>query len=400
MVRIVALWNNKAAQMISGRKNIFDSIKKISQKTKGKKIVWFHAASVGEFEQGRPIIEDVRIKYPDYKIILTFFSPSGYELRKNYEYVDFVCYLPFDTKVNAETFISILNPSMAIFIKYEFWLNILNSLFNRKIPVYLISAVIHENQTFFKWYGKNFRNSLLKYEKIFVQDKHSLNLLYKIGAKNCIVSGDTRLDRVIKITQVEFKNEIIESFIGNKKIIIAGSSYLEEENFLIQYFKLIKKDSDKIKLIFVPHEVNKNSVERIEKLLSESKITHTRYSDQKNLESEVMILDTIGMLASIYRYAFVAVIGGGFKSGIHSILEAAAYGIPVLFGPNHKKFSEANELIKINAAFSFDNYDTFKLSLDKIIQDENFRFEIGERIKKFIQENSGAKEITMRSIKW
>ena len=339
-------FNKKIRQWVRGRKGwrriLKDKVKP------GDKIIWVHCASLGEFEQGRPIIEKLKERTPEYKILLTFFSPSGYEIRKNWPLADYICYLPADTLLNAVQFIDIVNPSTALFIKYEFWNNYLSALYNRKIPFYLVSGIFRPEQHFFKWYGGFFRSILKKFTYIFVQDSISVDLLKKIGIINVSYAGDTRFDRVNQIARETKNLPVVERFKGSERIFLAGSSWRPDEEIISGY---INSFPGRMKWIFAPHKVDKNNIERLEKLL---KVKVVKYSDSPEsfTDARVLIIDNIGILSSAYKYADVAEVGGGFGEGIHNILEPSCWGIPVLFGPNNTKFREANDLISAKGAFT------------------------------------------------
>ena len=398
MIWLASFWNSKADKMIKGRANIFQSLESFRKKNKNQKLIWFHAASLGEFEQGRPMMEAIKSKYPEFKIMLTFFSPSGYEIRKNYPGADFVCYLPFDIEKNASNFIAAAKPDLTIFIKYEFWLNYLNILHKKRIPTYLVAAIIHKEQPFFKWYGGVFRKTLHFYKNIFVQDTDSAKSLIELGVENVITTGDTRFDRVIQIAEEPFHDEKLSTFCKGRKVIIAGSSYFEEENLLAGFINERKKSDKNVSLILAPHEINPASMQRIEKILKEHQISYCRYTHDKISTSTVMILDTMGMLSSVYRFGKIAIVGGGFSNGIHSILEAAVYGMPVLFGPHHQKFKEANEMIECGAAFTFENYNQLKSKLEQLLKDENYFSQVSLAARKYVVNHSGATDKTLAAI--
>ena len=383
--------------MISGRKNIIQDVKIFRGDCLSKKLIWFHAASLGEFEQGRVLIERIKAHRPEIKIVLTFFSPSGYEVSKDYPFADFICYLPFDTKKNAKDFLEVLKPDVAIFIKYEFWLNYLQLLKEKQIATYLIAGVFHVKQPFFKWYGAIFRMSLTSYRKIFVQDKQSFQLLSSIGFDS-IIAGDTRLDRVLEISHESFSDPKLEAFSENKRIIIIGSSYLEEERLLLEFISQHKLKYPDLSIIIAPHELNENSLSRIENIVSKYKLTLRKYTTDELMAADVLILDTMGMLSKVYRFATLAVIGGGFSSGIHSILEAAVYGIPVIFGPNHSKFSEAKELMECGGGFSVKDYVDFDLVVGKILDNTSFQTELSKHINRYIIQKSGAADKILEEI--
>jgi len=372
VVHIASLFNPKAKQWIKGRKAIFQ---KLAEATKDNQdIVWFHCASLGEFEQGKPIIEGYKIKHPTHKILLTFFSPSGYEIRKNYDKVDWVFYLPADTNKNAKKFINIVNPIKAIFIKYEFWFNYMAECKKLNIPFYSVSSIFRKEQSFFKydWFAKQLNNV----SHFFVQDKNSKELLQKIGFSNCTVAGDTRFDSVVSNTQNTISIPLIEKFSENKTTIICGSTWPKDEALLAKYIK----ENPNYKYIIAPHEMHHISeLKKQTNALLFSKANNTNISN-----STVLIIDSIGILSNIYKYGDLAYIGGGFGSGIHNILEAVAYGLPVVFGPNYQKFNEATELIKQKGAISISNYTELTSAVDFFNA-----FDKSIAIN-YIQENSGA----------
>jgi len=351
--------------------------------------VWFHAASLGEFEQGRPVIEQLKREKPETKILLTFFSPSGYEIRKNYAGADIVSYLPLDVPGNAWYFVNLVKPSKAIFIKYEFWPNYLLALQAENIPVVSISAIFRPEQVFFKDYGKWYKKLLLTFQHIFVQDKFSKELLQAHGINNVTVAGDTRFDRVYDLYQQAKQLPLVEEFVkGAEKVIVAGSTWPKDEELLVQYLRL----HPDLKLIMAPHEVHNSHIAEISKLLDGKFV---RYSDAtaENVKStNCLVVDIIGILSSIYRYANVTYIGGGFGVGIHNTLEAAVYGLPVVFGTNYQKFREARELIAIGGAFSISNYVTLEAQFDLLLKDNN----AGKIAGEYVKSNTGATEMILK----
>ncbi len=392
LVHLAAPFNSKASLWVRGRKGWQARLEgKID--TADRK-VWVHCSSLGEFEQGRPIIEEIRKEYPELKVVLTFFSPSGFEIRKNYSEASCVEYLPADSPGNARRFLDIVKPELVIFVKYEFWHNYISEIYNRKIPLYLVSGIFRPGQHFFSWYGSFFRGMLRKFEKIFVQDRQSLELLSSIGLNNVLSAGDTRFDRVVKITGTARDIPQIELFRGDEKLFLAGSSWKKDEEIIARY---INRYPDKMKWVFAPHEIDKPNVDRLEKLFNVKVARFSEFSNDSR-DARVLIIDNIGMLSSAYKYAFVAAIGGGFGKGIHNILEPACWKIPVIFGPNYKKFREAVELIGQNGAMSFDSYGTFSEILDKLISDEAFYSNSAATAGKYIAENTGATAIILREI--
>lgn len=343
-VVITALWNNKALVWLKGRKNQFHEIKKVLDENEYR--AWFHCASVGEFEQGRPLMEAYRKQWPQHKIILTFFSPSGFELRKNYAGADHIFYLPLDTYANAQRFVSLVKPQLAVFVKYEFWYHHLQTLQRANIPCILISGIFRKDQLFFKWYGKPWRCVLHFFQHLFLQDETSLQLLQSIGIRQATVTGDTRFDRVWQIAQQPKTLPVLQSFKGTAKVFVAGSTWPEDEQLLAELI-LLKPSS--WKWIIVPHELNKQHLEELKSKWNES-VLYSTASAQEIQDKRILIVDEIGLLSSIYSYADMAYIGGGFGKGIHNLLEAAVYGIPVLFGPQYQQFNEAHALLKSGAA--------------------------------------------------
>ena len=370
-IHIYSHFNSKAKLWVEGRKNIFT---KLRSAIKGdEKIAWFHCASMGEFEQGRPVIEAFRDEFPQFKILLTFFSPSGYEVRKNHESVDHVFYLPIDTKNNAEKFIDIVNPTIAVFIKYEFWYHYLNTLHNRQIPTFLVSAIFRHNQHFFRWYGTLFRKILRNLTRIFVQDEVSQTVLDSIGLKNYAISGDTRFDRVYEIAMQVEEIPLVQQFKQDKKLFIAGSTWKEDENLLIEFINNNITDLPAgqagLKFIIAPHEIKEENIQRIMSQIKHKTIRFSEAKDDEISNAKVLIIDNIGMLSRLYQYGDIAYIGGGLGKGIHNILEAAAFGMPVVFGPNYHKFREANDLIEKGGAFSIKNYTELENKIRFLLSD-------------------------------
>lgn len=389
---LISPFNSKASLWVKGRKNWAEKI--MEKIDPGDQTIWMHCASLGEFEQGRPVIETIKNEMPGVKIVLTFFSPSGYEIRKNYEGADYIGYLPADTPRNAEKFISIVNPKFVIFVKYEFWNNYISTLYHKNIPIYLISSIFRPEQHFFQWYGSFFREMLKKFDKIFVQDIKSLELLSGIGIENSILCGDTRFDRVIQIAGTAKVIPQIEQFKAGEKLFLAGSSWKPDEEIIVQY---INKYPDRMKWVFAPHEIDKPNIERLEKLFT---VSHVRLSEfnESSVNARVLIIDNIGMLSSAYRYAYIAAIGGGFGKGIHNILEPASWGIPVMFGPDHKKFREAVDLINEKGAMTFNSFGEFSDILDKWLTDELFYLKSAKTAGNYICKNTGATSKIMQEI--
>lgn len=389
---IIAPFNQKAHAWVDGRKNWFDSLKQ--KVIPGEKYIWIHCASLGEFEQGRPVIESLKKEKPVSRILLTFFSPSGYEIRKDYPLADIICYLPYDTLRNAEKFISLVNPFIAILVKYEFWDNFISAIYRKHIPLYLISGIFRKEQHFFKWYGGFFRKMLRKFTRIFVQDKESSDLLGAIGITNVVVAGDTRFDRVAEIAARAKEIPQIELFRGDQKLFLAGSSWKQDEEIIARYINL---HPETMKWVFAPHEIDRENIERLEKLFTVKCVRFSDFNDDSK-DARVMIMDNIGMLSSAYRYAGIAAVGGGFGKGIHNILEPACWSIPVLFGPNYGKFREAADLINLGGAKSFNDYPGFEEILDRWISDTALYRKAAELAGEYVNKNMGATSLIMKEI--
>jgi len=378
---IASLFNEKARLLRAGQQNALKLLKE--RVDPNGCYVWFHAASLGEFEQGRPVIEQLKREQPTTKILLTFFSPSGYEVRKNYTGADIVSYLPLDTPGNARSFVNMVKPSKVIFIKYEFWPNYLRALKDTNVPVFSISAIFRPEQVFFKGYGKWYLGLLRTFSHIFVQDKVSLDLLEKHQINNASVCGDTRFDRVYDLFRQAKQLPLIEEFVKNApEVIVAGSTWPKDEKLLVSY---LKQHPD-VKLVLVPHEVHASHISGISGLLDGRFVRYSEATSDNVKTTNCLVVDVIGVLSSIYRYANVAYIGGGFGVGIHNTLEAAVYGIPVVFGPNHLKFREARELIAIGGAFSVSDYVSLEAQFDRLLKDK----EAGKIAGEYVKQKTGA----------
>ena len=393
-IKITAIFNSKAKAWVNGRKSIFKIIRNDLKKT--PKTVWIHCASLGEFEQGRPIIEKYRYQNPKDILVLTFFSPSGYELRKDYEVVDFVYYLPADTLGNARQFINLLNPKLVLFVKYEFWFGYLHEIKKREIEAYLISAKFNPNSYLFKWYGKLFVDKLRAFKTIFVQDQTSSDLAKKNNLK-AIITGDTRFDRVKLIADKNEKSTLIENFLGNDNqfVVIGGSTWPPEEKIMAQWFST---NDIPIKWIIAPHDISKSHIDEIQNRFGKDVVKYSQLSDQKTITSNVLIIDNIGILSKIYKYATLAIIGGGFGEGIHNTQEAIVHGIPVLFGPKYQKFKEATDLVGAMGAFSFKDSSEFKTIFENLLNNKTKYLKACEVSKSYVQANLGATEKVMRYI--
>ncbi|MEP7374165.1 MAG: glycosyltransferase N-terminal domain-containing protein [Chitinophagaceae bacterium] len=409
-VRIAGLFDGKAKKWVTGRKNIFEKLE--TAITANNKIIWIHCASLGEFEQGRPLLEELRSRYKDYKLLLTFFSPSGYEIRKDYKGADWVYYMPMDGVQNAKRFLNIVNPSLVIFVKYEFWYYYLKGVKQRNIPLLLVSALFREDSGYFKWYSGLQRKMLFFFQHLFVQTEASKKMLASIGINhNCSVSGDTRFDRVIEIAENSAAIPVIEQFIANRKTIVAGSTWPEDEDILQKTMQAISDPL--LQLIIAPHEINKEHIAQLQRLFPEAVLYSQllQRSERTPLESpfgqhlnpehpnsNILIIDNIGMLSRLYKYAYITYIGGGFGKGIHNTLEAAVYGKPVLFGTNYHKFNEAMDLINTGGAISINNAEDGITTIKKLLQDEKLYLSSSESARKYVYANKGATEKIMKFI--
>ena len=390
-VAIYSRFNEKVRKMWRGEREAFKILRE--KVDPNAKYVWFHAASLGEFEQGRPLMEQLRKDHPEYKILLTFFSPSGYEVRKNYEGADIITYLPLDTITNARRFLRTVRPVMAFFIKYEFWYNYLHILKHRGVPVYSVSSIFRPEQVFFKWYGRQYGRVLNCFTHFFVQNEISKELLAKIGITNTTVVGDTRFDRVLQIKEAAKQLPIVESFVKDApQVFVAGSSWPPDEEIFIKYFNEHKN----WKLIIAPHVIGEDHLKQIEKLLEGRKVI--RYTEAEKMvngqlsmvnDYEVLIINCFGLLSSIYHYGNVAYVGGGFGVGIHNLLEAAVWDVPVFFGPNNQKFQEAQGL-KTSGGFEISSYEDFAAQMDRFAADDAYLQEQGQKAGHFVKGQSGA----------
>ena len=388
-IYLASFINKKASLWINGRKNTLYA--------KYGKSVWFHFASLGEFEQGRPVLEYIRKTHPDKKIVVTFFSPSGYEIRKNTPLADAVYYLPLDTASNARNFINSIQPEIAIFTKYEYWYHFFNELDQRHVPLYIISGIFRPDQVFFKWYGRLHRKMLGFVTCFFVQDEASKQLLHDIGINNVKVSGDTRFDRVWANAQQPKELQVVNDFKNGHKLFIAGSTWPEDEKLVAS----LVLDYADWKFIFAPHEINKEKINTLINLLPDNSAIRYSQLNEEHLpltNYQSLIIDNIGMLSSLYQYADIAYIGGGFGVGIHNTLEAAAFGLPVIFGPNYQRFKEARDLVAQQTGFSISNEPELKSTLAFLVED-NIRYKaICQQAKDYVKENTGATGVIIENI--
>ncbi len=394
LLKIIALFNPKMKLFITGRKTVFDTL---SQKINANdKTIWFHAASLGEYEQGLPVIEKIKEKYPSYKIILTFFSPSGYEVRKNNIVADATAYLPMDTKENVQKFLKLVHPEMAFFIKYEYWPNYLNELKKENTPTYLISGIFRENQLFFKWYGQFYRNALNTFTYFFVQNEASKKLLLQLGKTNVAVSGDTRFDRVATILEKDNTLDFISEFKNDTLTIVIGSSWPKDESLLINY---INSTNHKLKFIIAPHNIKSEQIEQLKNSISKKTVLFSEKENKNLADFDVFIIDTIGILTKIYSYADIAYVGGGFGNpGVHNILEPATFGVPIVIGPNFSHFAEATALVNLGGCISIMNANELQNTFDSLISDNITRNKKGTICRDFVKTNTGATNMILESI--
>ena len=390
---LIALFSKKIKLFVAGRKETFFKLSAL----KNEKTIWFHAASLGEFEQARPIIEALKKQYKHYKILVTFFSPSGYEVRKNYNLADVVCYLPLDSKANAQKFIQEVKPVIAIFIKYEFWPNLLNELKKKEIKTLLVAGILRENQLFFKSYGGFMKKSLAAFHHFFVQDDTSKELLSSINYTNVTVAGDTRFDRVSEILKQNNSLDFINEFKDNTYTIVAGSTWKEDEELLVDYINT--KATEDEKFIIAPHNINPAAILELKKSIHKKTVLHSEKERENLSDKHVFIIDTIGILTKIYAAADLAYVGGGLKTGLHNILEPATFGIPVVIGNKYDKFKEAVDLVKIGGCISVKNQQEFTENLINLKEDESFRKLTGVINKKYIKQHRGATELIMNYLK-
>ncbi len=385
VLKVIALFNQKIKLGVKGRANTFDILK--NEIKKGDKTLWFHCASLGEYEQGLPIFDILRKDYPKHKIVLTFFSPSGYEIRKNAPFADVVVYLPLDTKSNAKQFIKLVNPELTVFVKYEIWPNYLNEIKKKGLRAVLISAVFRKDQSFFKWYGTQTKEALFAFEHIFTQNEESKNLLESIGYENATVSGDTRFDRVLNQLQIDNTLDFIETFKQDKLCIVIGSSWPEDEAILVPYINQCKHD---VKFIIAPHNIKAKQIEGLKNSIKKDTVLFSNKENSNLKNANVFIVDTIGILSKIYSYADIAYVGGAMgKTGLHNILEPAVFGVPIIIGANYKKFPEAQEMIDNGNVFSVNGYSSLKNKLDLLIENKIFRKETSKKSFNFVKEKEG-----------
>ncbi len=382
---MASFFNKKASLRVKGVKHTFKQLKSF----KAERVVWVHCASLGEFEQGRPLIEALKKKNPSTQVVLSFFSPSGYEIRKNYEHADLVLYLPRDSRRNAKRLVTMMNPGAVFFVKYEFWYYYISEIARQHIPLYLVSGIFRPEQVFFKRYGDFYRKILKKFSRLYVQTASSMDLLKSIGIEHASLTGDTRFDRVYEISQNRRQLEIVEAFKGKRFVLVAGSTWPPDEDLLFAYMNESKPN---IKYIIVPHEVTPAAIERVMFACPSRALKYSEANIENAAQADVLIIDNVGMLSSLYAYGEMAYIGGGFGKGIHNTLEAAVYGIPIVFGPKYQKFEEAKELILRSAAFTVSGIEEFTSIAKRLTDDEAFRQAAGAKALEYVNENLGATE--------
>ena len=391
LIRIAGLFNKKARLFSEGRKTNSLRLPALDQTTK----YWFHCASLGEFEQARPVIEKIKLQDPDTGIVITFFSPSGYEIRKHYEFADHICYLPKDTPDAVNAFIEQLKPSKVFFVKYEFWYNLIAALHRRHIPMYLISGIFRKDQYFFKPFGTWFLNHFNMFDHFFVQEESSVNLLRDKGIQNVILAGDTRFDRVSQIVKNAPTLPTIEQFLSGRKAMIIGSNWPEDDKIVLP---LLSQLPDELCFIVAPHNLGEKSIADLEKKCTLSAIRYSTFEQRPSHTARILIIDNMGMLSSIYQYGILAYIGGGFGANVHNVLEAATWGLPTIFGPNNKKFHEIQELKKIEAAFEINNSEELRDILVTLLEHETRRKECSEKATQYVTDHQGATEIILKGI--
>ena len=396
-LKIIALFSPKIKLFVEGRKPVFEIL---TAKIKpNDKTIWFHAASLGEYEQGLPVIEKIKEKFPQHKIVITFFSPSGYEVRKNNAVADVTVYLPLDTKKNAQQFLKLVHPEIAFFIKYEYWPNYLNELRKLETPTYLISGIFRENQMFFKWYGGFYRKALETFTYFFVQNESSKKLLLQLGKTNVAISGDTRFDRVATILEKDNTLDFIETFKNETLTIVVGSSWPKDESLLVEY---INQTPEKVKFIIAPHNIKSEQIQELKNSISKKVVLFSEVGTGRDLslqDFDVFIIDTIGILTKIYSYADIAYVGGGFGNpGVHNILEPATFGVPIVIGSNFSHFAEATALVNMGGCISITNKNELSDAFSNLIRNDDIRHEKGHICSTFVQMNKGATAIILKHI--
>lgn len=394
VLKIIALFNKKISLFVKGRKGVL--IKLQREIKPSDKVIWMHCASLGEFEQGRPIIEELKEVYPAYKLVLTFYSPSGYEVRKDYQNADVITYLPLDTNSKVQSFLDVVHPDMAIFVKYEFWPNMLRALKQRSIHTILVSGIFRKEQSFFKKHSW-MRKALYSFDHFFVQNKISKTLLEGIEFTNVTLAGDTRFDRVAQILEQDNSLEFLDKFKGSSTLIVVGSSWEPEEKMVANFLK--QHQNKDVKVLIAPHNINSDKIKHLKELFKDEVVLYSTRENESLEKAKVFIADTIGILTKIYSYADIAIVGGAFETGLHNILEPATFGVPVLIGPHYDKFQEAKDLVGLKGAYSVENEKAFLTQLNSLVEDRSLRLETGKIAGSFVQENTGATEMILKYIK-
>ncbi len=393
LLPVSRFFSPKMKLFVDGRKQSFAVLE--NQIDKNQEYIWFHVASLGEYEQGLPVMEEIKAQYPEYKLLLTFFSPSGFEIRKNNKIADITIYLPLDTKQNVKRFLDIVQPKMVFFIKYEFWPNYLYELKNRNIPTYLISGIFRKNQLFFKWYGGFYRKALQSFDHFFVQNDASAQLLKSIDFNNSTVNGDTRFDRVAQIVERAQPLDFIADFKNNTTTIVIGSSWVDDEAIYLPYLN----NSENVKFIIAPHNIKEEEITRLISKIDKKTVRFTNYKTEELKNADVFIIDTIGILTQIYAYADIGYVGGAFKTGLHNILEPAIYGTPVVIGPKYSKFQEAKDLVALGSCLVVNNTEELSATFNRLITDADYRNELGNKNRDFILQNKNATKAVMDLLK-
>lgn len=393
-LKLIAHFKPKIKLFVDGRKNIFATLKTVISDT--DKVIWMHVASLGEYEQGLPILQKLKTLYPNHKLLLTFFSPSGYEVKKTTAVADIITYLPLDTIANANKFIKIVNPKMALFIKYEIWPNYLNALKKRETPTFLISAIFSKKQIYFKWYGSFMSKSLDTFNHLFVQDKNSKQLLNDFGFTKISISGDTRFDRVSEILSNDNNLAFMNDFKQNNFCFVVGSSWPEDEAIIVDF---INKSDKKIKYVIAPHNIREEHIKKLKNSITKKIICYSEMDNKSLSNYNVLLIDTIGLLAKIYSYAKIAYVGGGFKTGLHNTLEPAVFGIPILIGPHYSGFKEAEQLVERGGITSIKNKEEFFSILNKLLENEAELLYIGQINSQYVEYNKGATARILNHIK-
>jgi len=394
-LKIVAVFSPKMKLFVDGRRSVFSTL--AAKINSNDKTIWFHAASLGEYEQGLPVMEKIKLEYPNHKIVLTFFSPSGFEVRKNNTVADVTVYLPLDTAANAKEFVAFAHPDMVFFIKYEYWPNYLNELRKQKIKTYLISGIFRKDQLFFKWYGGFYRNALATFAYFFVQNSGSKELLMTLGKTNVAVSGDTRFDRVASILEKDNRLDFISEFKNEQLTVVAGSSWPKDESLLVDY---INQTTNEVKYIIAPHNIKADQIQHLRNSITKKTVLFSEKENKNLAEYDVFIIDTIGILTKIYSEADIAYVGGGFGNpGVHNILEPATFGVPIVIGPNYSHFAEATALVGMEGCISISNQQELNQALDNLIRNEDIRNEKGHICSTFVQMNKGATEVILKQIR-